>query len=150
MARMYSRDKGKSGSTKPVKTVPSWAPFKGKEVEKLVIKYAKAGKKASEIGLMLRDSYGIHNVKALTNKKITIILAENKLKKDLPEDLQNLIKKLVAAKAHFEKNRQDMAAKHGIELTSSKVLRLVKYYQKARKLPEGWKLDMNRLKMYLE
>jgi small subunit ribosomal protein S15 len=150
MARMHSRDKGKSGSSKPVKETPAWAPYKGKDVEKLIVKYAKAGKKASEIGLVLRDSFGIHNVKALTNKKITQILADNDLKKEIPEDLQNLIRKLVAAKTHFEKNRQDMTAKHGIELTSSKILRLVRYYQKSHKLPEGWKLDMNRLKMYLE
>ena len=44
MARMYSRDKGKSGSTKPAKkTIPSWVRYKGKEVELLVKKLAKEG-----------------------------------------------------------------------------------------------------------
>ena len=74
MARMHSRDKGKSGSTKPLKKIPSWSPYKGKEVEKLVIKYSKAGKSSSEIGMILRDCYGIHSVKDLTEKKITQIL----------------------------------------------------------------------------
>ena len=50
MARMYSGSKGKSGSKKPLSRVPSWAPYKEKEVEKLVIKYSKAGKSSSEIG----------------------------------------------------------------------------------------------------
>ncbi len=150
MARMHSRDKGKSGSSKPAKQVPSWAPYKGKEVEKLVVKYAKAGKTTSEIGMILRDSYGINNIKVLTKKSVTKILEENKLTKELPEDLLNLIKKLIFVKTHFEKNNHDMTSKRGIQLTSSKVLRLVKYYKKTNRLPEDWKLDMNRLKMYLD
>ena len=150
MARMHSRDKGKSGSTKPLGRVPSWALYKGKEVEKLVIKYAKAGKSSSEIGTILRDSYGIHSVKDLTDKKITKILEEQKLTTSLPEDLLNLIRKLIAVKQHFDKNRQDMTAKRGEELTTSKLRRLIKYYTGSGKLVSGFKLDYKRLKMYLE
>lgn len=147
---MHSRDKGKSRSKKPVKKIPSWAPYKEKEVEKLVIKYAKAGKSTSEIGLILRDSYGIHSIKALTKRKISKILEENKLTKSLPEDLLNLIKKLVAIKQHREKNKQDKTSLRGFQLTSSKIRRLIKYYQRTGKLDKDWKLDMSRLKMYLE
>ena len=150
MARMHSRDKGKSGSSKPMKAVPSWAPYKGKEVEKLVVKFSKSGKTNSEIGMFLRDNYGINNVKALTDKSISKILDENKLTKELPEDLLNLIQKLILIKKHFEKNNHDMTSKRGIQLTSSKILRLVKYYKKSKRLSAEWKLDMNRLKMYLE
>jgi len=150
MARMHSRAKGKSKSVKPVKKVPSWAPYKEKEVEKLIIKFAKSGKGASEIGLILRDSYGINNIKALTGKTIGKILEENKIAKQLPEDMLALIKKLVIIKQHMEKNKQDMPALRGLQLTGSKIRRLIKYYQRTKKLPEGWKLDMDRLKMYLE
>ena len=148
MARMHSRDKGKSGSSKPAKRVPSWAPFKGKEVEKLVLKYAKAGKDSSEIGMILRDSYGINSVKALTEKKIGQILKENNLQPELPEDLLNLIKKLIDVKTHFEKNKQDMTSKRGVLLTSSKVRRLVKYYRRSGRVAKDFNVDMNRLKMY--
>ena len=150
MARMHSRDKGKSGSSKPVKHVPSWAPYKGKEVEKLVIKYAKAGKTTSEIGSILRDNYGIHSVYDLTDKRITTILSENELAPKLPEDLLNLIRKLVDVKTHFEKNKQDKTSLRGVQLTGSKIRRLIKYYKKSKKLPADWAIDMNRLKMYLE
>ena len=150
MARMHSRDKGKSGSSKPVKKVPSWAPYKDKEVEKLVTKYAKAEKSTSEIGAILRDSYGIHSVKALTGKSVLKILQEHDLVKSLPEDLLNLIRKLVHINQHFEKNRQDMTAKRGYELTTSKIRRLTKYYKKSKRLPADWKLDTKRLKIYLE
>jgi len=150
MAKMHSRDKGKSRSKKPAKKIPSWAPYKGKEVEKLVVKFAKADKSTSEIGMILRDTYGINSVRALTDKKITGILKENKIVKELPEDLLNLIKKLIHVKTHLEKNRQDQTAKRGYQLTSSKIRRLVKYYQTNKVLAADWKLDMNRLKMYLE
>ena len=150
MARMHSRDKGKARSTKPIKKVPSWAPYKGKEVEKLVAKYAKAGKSMSEIGMWLRDNYGINSVKALTGKSIGKILEENKITQELPEDLLNLIKRLIDVKTHLEKNKQDQTAKRGLILTSSKIRRLTTYYKKSKKLPADWKLDMTRLKMYLE
>ncbi len=147
---MHGRKKGKSGSTKPPKSVPSWAQYKDKDVEKLVVKYAKAGKSSSEIGMILRDSYGVPSVKASTKKTVVKILGEHKLSKALPEDLLNLIKKLIAVKTHFEKNNHDMNSKRGIQLSSSKILRLVKYYKRAGHLAPTWKLDMNRLKMYLE
>ncbi len=147
---MHSRDKGKSGSSKPIKKVPSWAPYKEKEVEKLIVKYAKAGKTSSEIGTHLRDSYGINSVKALTSKSVTQILADNKLTKELPEDLMNMITKLIAINQHLEKNKHDKTAIRGRLLTTSKIRRLVKYYQKTKRLAPDWKLNMDRLKMYLE
>lgn len=150
MARMHSRAKGTSGSKRPLKKIPSWAPYKEKEVEKLVVKYAKAGKSTSEIGMVLRDAYGINSIVTLTGKKITAILDENKLGKKLPEDLMNLIKKIIGLKAHQEKNKQDMTAVRGLQLTESKIRRIVKYYKATKRLPQEWKLDMDRLKMYLE
>ena len=150
MAKMHSRAKGTSGSKKPVKKIPSWSPYQGKEVEKLIIKYAKAGHHASEIGIILRDMYGIGNVKAVAGKSISRLLEENNLSKKLPEDLLALITKLIAVKTHAEKNRQDKTAGRGILLTTSKIRRIVKYYQRVGRLPENWKLDLERLKMYLE
>ena len=147
---MHSRRKGKSGSTKPVKRVPSWAPYKEKEVEKLVVKFAKSGKTASETGMILRDTYGIPSVKAATNKSTMQIMHENNVRKSIPEDVMALIQKLIAVKQHMEGNKHDQTAKRGLLLTSSKIRRLVKYYQRSKRLPMDWKLDMNRLKMYLE
>ena len=100
--------------------------------------------------MILRDKYGINSVRALTEKRISGILAENKLTKELPDDLLALIGKLVSIRAHREKNKQDMTALRGEQLTTSKIRRLVKYYVASKKLPDGWKLDMNRLKMYVE
>ncbi len=150
MARMHSRKKGKSGSKKPVAKVPAWSPFKDKEVEKLVVKYGKTGKTASEIGMILRDAYGITSVKTLTQKRVLAILKENDLVKGLPDDLLALIKKLISIKQHMEKNKHDETAHRGTILTTSKIRRLTKYYQRTGKVAADWQLDMDRLKMYLE
>src|SRR3989344_2067587 len=88
MARMYSRKKGKHGSKRPIKkAIPQWVRYDAKEVETLIIKLAKTGKTTSEVGLILRDTYGIPSVKNITGKKITQILEKNNLKSKLPEDI---------------------------------------------------------------
>ncbi|MBR9682935.1 30S ribosomal protein S15 [Candidatus Woesearchaeota archaeon] len=150
MARMHSRDKGKSGSTKPIKRIPSWTRYKGNEIEKLVIRLAKSGVEPSEIGMTLRDTYGVHDVKAISGKRVTKILAENDLLKELPEDLMALIKKFIASKKHLEKNKQDKTAGRGLLLTYSKISRLVKYYKNSGKLPADWKFETEKVMMYLE
>lgn len=150
MARMHSRSKGKSGSKKPLKHVPAWTPYQGKEVEKLVVKYAKTGKTNAEIGLLLRDSYGINSVKALAGKKVGTILEESKVRKKLPDDVTAFIRRMIDIKAHLEKNRHDETAKRGLLLTSSKLRRVVKYYKRSGRLAQDWTLDPEKLKMYLE
>ena len=147
---MHSRKKGKSGSTRPdKKDTNSWVRYKSKEIELLITKLAREGYTASQIGLLLRDTYGVPDVKQVTQKKITKILDEKKLSPKLPEDLMALIKKLISIKSHLELNHKDTTAKRGYQLTESKIKRLVKYYKKIHKLPEDWKFDTKRLKMYL-
>lgn len=150
MARMYSGAKGKSGSTKPIKKIPSWMRYKEKEIEKLIIKLAKSGNTPSKIGMALRDNYGIHSVKAVAQKKICRILKENELLKEIPEDLMALFKKFIQEKKHLEKNRQDRTAERGHLLTNSKIRRLVKYYKRSGRLPASWTFEPEKVKMYLE
>ena len=145
MARMHSRARGKSGSKKPSgKTGYSWLSYKPKEVEMLITKLAKEGKTPSQIGLSLRDSYGIPDVRTVLKKKITQVLTEKKLQKELPEDLLALIKKDVLIMKHLESNRLDMTAKRGKLLTESKIKRLVKYYKNEGRIPEEWKYDSSK------
>ncbi len=151
MARMYSRVKGKSGSKKPLNmTKPVWVRYGEKEIEMLIAKLAKEGKSSSEIGTVLRDSYGIPSVKQITGKKIQQILAEKKLLKEIPEDLRDLIKRALMIRKHMEHNKHDMTAKRGLQLTESKVNRLVKYYKQKGKLPAEWKYNPETAKMFIE
>ncbi len=148
MARMHSRDKGKSGSKKPLsKSPPTWMSYKKDTVEQLITKLAKQGLNSSTIGLILRDTYGIPDTEIVTGKKISKILKEQKLSPELPEDLQNLIKKQVKITKHLEGNKKDMSSKRGLQLTESKIRRLVKYYKVKGTLPKGWKFDASRARL---
>ena len=148
MARKYSGKHGKSGSKKPTKAVKhSWMTYGAKEVEQLVLKLAKAGKTSSQIGLILRDSYGIPDVQSITNKKILKILDENKVTAELPEDLMALIKREITLIKHMEKNKHDMTAKRGFQLTESKINKLSKYYKNNGRLPSNWKYDREKIKL---
>ena len=150
MARMHSRKRGKSGSTKPIrKTPPSWVKYKPEEVKKLVLKLAKEGKSTSEIGILLRDSYGIPSVKSITNKKITKILEDHNLSKKIPEDLHNLIEKVIDISKHLEKNKNDKISKRGLQLNESKIKRLAKYYKRKGKLPKDWNYSKKSVELLL-
>lgn len=150
MARMYSRKRGKSGSHKPLQKIAPWVDYKPKEIEEIVIKLAREGYQTAKIGLILRDQYGIPSVRLIDNKKISQILKENKLYPEIPEVLFNLIKKAVNLKAHLEKNKKDMHSKRGLELTESKIRRLIKYYKHEKVLPPTWKYEPERIKLLVK
>lgn len=148
---MHSRKHGVSGSTKPAKKIsPSWVSYKAKEVELLVVKYAKEGLSPSQIGIRLRDTYGVPDVKLIVKKSVGKILGDGKLLKDIPEDLMALIKKSVLIRKHLEENKHDQPAKRGLQLTDSKIGRLSKYYKRTHKLPADWKFDSKKARMYLD
>lgn len=151
MARMHSRKRGKSGSKKILrKTLPTWLGYKAKEIELLIAKLSKEGKTSSEIGIILRDVYGIPDVRKVCGKKINKILKEKNHLKELPEDLLALIKKAVLLTKHIESNKQDEDAKRGLSLAQSKIGRLVKYYKRTGKLSEDWKYDPKKAAMFVE
>ncbi len=148
---MHSRKKGKAGSKKPLKkTVVSWVRYTPKEVELLIIKLSREGKTASHIGMLLRDTYGIPDIKEFMGKSITEVLKEKNVNPKIPEDLMALIKKNIMVKEHLDKNHKDMTAKHGLELTQSKIRRLVKYYKRSKRLPQEWVFDPEKLKLLVE
>ena len=150
MARMHSRKKGKSGSTKPIaKTQPSWVRYKAKEVEMLVQKLFKENNEPSQIGALLRDVYGIPDVQTITKKSIGKILKEKDLLPEIPEDLMALMKKNIKVAKHLEENHTDKVAKRGLQLTESKIRRLVKYYKANKRLPMEWKYEPDKVRLLI-
>lgn len=150
MARMHSRARGKSGSKRTNKSnQSSWIRYKPKEIELLVVKFAKEGKSTSDIGMILRDTYGVPFIKAITGKSISKILKENNLQGEIPEDLVNLIKKAIQVTKHLDENKQDKTAKRGLQLTESKIRRLVKYYKAKGVLPPEWKYDKETMQLFV-
>jgi len=151
MARMHSRRKGKSGSKKPIKkSKPTWIRYKAKEIELLISKLAKEGKTPSEIGIVLRDTYGVPDIKLISGRTLVAILQEKGLLKELPQDIIDLMKRSIAIRKHMDANKKDMTAKHGFQLVECKIKRLIKYYKRMGRIPVDWKYDQTKLKMYTE
>ena len=151
MARMYSRKKGKHGSKKPSKKgTYSWMSYKPKELELLVIKLAKEGNAPSKIGVVLRDVYGIPDVKAITKKNISDILEKKALLPKIPENMTALLKKVIDIQKHLELNRHDNTGKRGLALTESKIRRLQKYYKRTGRLAQNWNYNPERVKLLVE
>lgn len=148
---MYSKKRGKAGSKRPLrKTSQTWIRYKSKEVELLIGKLSKEGKTASQVGIALRDTYGVPSVKQITKKSIASIMKNKGTASDIPEDLMALIKKNIFLKKHMENNRQDKTAVRGMELTESKIRKLVKYYKDTKKLATDWKYDPAKIKLLIE
>nr|WP_230742351.1 30S ribosomal protein S15 [Methanocella sp. CWC-04] len=136
---MHTRRKGRAKSTKPVrKASPAWLTMKKEEVEKLVTGMASQNVPTSVIGITLRDKYGVPDIKQVTGKKVSKILKENNVGPKLPEDLTNLIKKAIGLHKHLAENHHDLHNKRALQLTESKIRRLVKYYHASGVLPMDW------------
>ena len=106
MARMHARKKGRSGSSRPlhVKT-PESITLGPDEVKYLVVELSQEGMTTSQIGIQLRDVHGVPSVKVVTGTKVTAILTEAGITHKLPEDMENLIKKVNKLNAHLKSNR---------------------------------------------
>ncbi|KAH7557482.1 hypothetical protein JRO89_XS11G0162600 [Xanthoceras sorbifolium] len=114
-------------------------------VDDNICKFAKKGLTPSQIGVILRDSHGIAQVKSVTGSKILRILKAHGslswLAPEIPEDLYHLIKKAVAIRKHLERNRKDKDSKFRLILVESRIHRLARYYKKTKKLPPVWKYE---------
>jgi small subunit ribosomal protein S15 len=148
--RMYSRGKGKSRSHKPpVKIVPKWLKGQKAKVEELVIDLAKKYSSAT-IGAILRNQYGIPDVKVVTGKSITQIMKEHKVYPEFPEDLLNLFKRAVNLNEHLKTNKADKKSKHAFENLESKIRRLIKYYKRKKRIPSDFVYDIEKVKLIVQ
>ncbi|MGH1522279.1 MAG: 30S ribosomal protein S15 [Nitrosopumilus sp.] len=140
MGRMHTHRHGKSHSIRPsTLRAPSWITLSPTEIEELVIKYSKDGLTPSQIGIKLRDQHSIPLIKPITKKSIGEILEENDLKAEMPEDLENIVKKAVGLQKHLKANKGDRRNVRSLELIEAKVHRLSVYYKKIERIPKNWK-----------
>ncbi len=140
MGRMHTHRHGKSHSIRPVIVrSPSWISLDSKQIEELVVKYAKDDLTSSQIGIKLRDQHAIPLVKSVTKKTVMQILEENKLKPEIPEDLNNIVKRAVGLQKHLKTNKKDFRNIRSLELIEAKVHRLTVYYKKTGQLAKNWK-----------
>merc|ERR1711908_247533 len=123
------------------RTPPSWLKMKPDDVCDHIKKLAKKGVTPSQIGVTLRDSFGVPQVKNVTGQKILRILKVESLAPQIPEDMYHLIKKAVSMRKHMDKNRKDKDSKFRLVLVESRIHRLARYYRRTKQLPANWKYN---------
>jgi small subunit ribosomal protein S15 len=129
--------------------------LKEKEITKeelyaLIEKLAREGNPPSKIGLILRDQYGVGNVREITGKRLGEILEELGIKRAVPEDLANLIRKAVVLLNHLSKHRKDFRSKRALEIVEGKINALARYYIRRGKLPKDWKYERERAALLIK
>ena len=140
MGRLHTHRHGKSHTIRPATLrVPSWITLSPKEIEELVVKYSKDGLTPSQIGLKLRDQHSIPLIKPITKKSLGKILEENDLQAEMPEDLDNIVRKAVGLQKHLKTNKGDNRNVRSLELIEAKVHRLSVYYKRIDRIPKTWK-----------
>jgi small subunit ribosomal protein S15 len=140
MARIHAHTHGKSHSTRPTsKDVPPWLTESQEKVSSLIVGLAKEGITISEIGLRLRDEYGIPLAKPILGKSIADVLVDNDIRRDMPEDLEHLVMKALGLQKHLRTHNSDHRNVRSLELIESKIHRLSKYYKKIGKIKKNWK-----------
>lgn len=73
MGRLHSNGKGISASAIPYsRTPPSWLKLTPDAVVEQICKLAKKGATPSQIGVVLRDSHGVAQVKVVTGKSVVV------------------------------------------------------------------------------
>ena len=150
MARMHTRRKGQAGSKKPHRVEPvKWSNTNKDEIEKTILSLADQGKSTSEIGMALRDRHGVPDVTLVTGKKITAILKANNKATKIPEDIRNLIVKVLDLTKHLDKNKNDAHNKRSLNNMVSKIRRLEKYYRREGVLPQDWKYSTEKAEMLI-
>ncbi len=140
MGRVHTHRHGQSHSTRPISgRTPSWVTTTAKEVEELIVKYGKDGVPMSQIGIKLRDQHAIPLAKAITKKSVKKMLEENNVRPEIPEDLNNIVKKAINLQRHLKNNNSDKRNVRSLELVEAKVHRISTYYKRIGALPQNWK-----------
>uniref|UniRef100_A0A0K3CR41 BY PROTMAP: gi/472581836/gb/EMS19551.1/ 40S ribosomal protein s13 [Rhodosporidium toruloides NP11] gi/647402575/emb/CDR48808.1/ RHTO0S20e01838g1_1 [Rhodosporidium toruloides] n=1 Tax=Rhodotorula toruloides TaxID=5286 RepID=A0A0K3CR41_RHOTO len=121
MGRMHNPHKGIAGSALPYKrSAPRWLKISADEVKEHIFKLARKGLTPSQIGVVLRDSHGVAQVKSVTGNKI---------------------KKAVQVRKHLERNRNDKDSKFRLILIESRIHRLARYYRTKGQLAPTFKYE---------
>lgn len=140
MARIHSHRHGKSHQTRPPsRSTPSWVTYSPDETKAAILKLSKDGLTPGEIGMTLRDDYGVPLVKPLLGKSISEVLAEAKASPPIPQDLKDLMDRAERVQKHLAVHKGDRKNVHSLELVEAKIYRLSKYYKARGLLPKNFK-----------
>lgn len=151
MARMHSKRHGKSKSRKPLaEELGSPKDFNKKEIEEIIVGYAKQGVEPAMIGERLKKEHNVPYVKHILGKRLVKVLEEKGMTNPIPSDLMDLMKKAVNTNAHLAKNKQDKNNAIRLRRIESKIWRLTKYYIRTGALPAGWRYDPQQAELLIK
>lgn len=140
MSRIHSGRRGRSGSHRPFPLQkPAWVTAEPAEVATEAVRLARSGIGPAQIGARLRDGMGVPSVRALTGRRMSQLLAEGGVTRELPDDLQALLKRVVHLQRHLATHPKDLSNRRGLSLIESRIRRLAHYYKTRRILPEEWR-----------
>ncbi|MBP7708356.1 30S ribosomal protein S15 [Candidatus Pacearchaeota archaeon] len=108
---------------------PVWLKLTEDELVKLIADLSEKHQPA-QIGLILRDQYGVPTTKVY-GKKLGEYLKE--VGKPTNADLKNVEKKVEKMQEHLKNNKQDKKSKHKLQKAQSKLIALTKYSSKRNK-----------------
>jgi len=109
------------------------------ETKAAILKLAKDGLTPSQIGMALRDDYGVPLAKPLLGMSIGEVLTEAKAAPSLPQDLKDLIDRAERVQKHLIVHKGDRKNVHSLELVEAKIYRLSKFYKEKGILPSDFK-----------
>lgn len=152
MARMHSKKKGKAKSRKPAAEeirLPEGHPGK-KEIEELIIGYAKQGMGPALIGETLKRKHNIPYIKYSLERPLTKFLEERGVSTPVPSDMLDLMRKAVNLYGHLATNKQDVDNRIRLHKIESKIWRLTKYYIREGVLPANWRYDHKQAELLIK
>lgn len=140
MSRIHSGRKGRAGSHRPFPlTKPEWVTVTGEEMVSQAVQLSKGGRSAAQVGQVLRDSYGVPSARAISGKRLGVLLAEQGVRPEIPDDLEAMLKRVVHLQRHLQGHPADLANRRGLNLLESRIRRLARYYRQRRRIPESWR-----------
>lgn len=106
---------------------PLWLKLTAKEVEAIILKLANKGMTAEKIGLTLRDTYGVPDVKIYGLKIKKVLESNNKFIEPTNTNLEEKLEKIIK---HYKKNKQDKKSERSLIITKAKLKKRTDYDKK--------------------
>lgn len=139
MSRTYARRREKLTAPIHRDEKPEWLDVDEQQIKELIADLARKKTRLSDIGIILRDEYGIPDIKLITGKSLKETVLDMGITIDLPDDLRDLMIKALRIRDHLELNKKDMRAKRDLFVTESRIKSLASYYMRKGILPSNWR-----------
>ena len=115
-----------------------------------ILELAIEGNTSAMIGTILRDKYGVPNVRLVMGERISQILERKERVPEIPEDLMSLMRRALRLIDHLSSNKKDLHNRRQLELCESKIRRLSRYYKEENKLSSDWTYKRDQLRLMVE